>query len=232
MPKLKNINAFTPRGPQLLLPEIGMQRPLVGSIHELRGEFDKIVRRNPSIAQKHNWPTDPKEQMDFVEQREVKRLLAQGWVEFLDFGGAGEIAVNPSTVKKNWKGAVAVAVNTGKAAVAAYRDLFGPGGPVDRKLAEARASVCVQCPQNDSLGAIGHYFVAPSASGLMGLLGALKDTKIVTSHDEKLGVCKACMCPMRVKVNVRLPVIQQGMMAETWSKLDKRCWILGESGRA
>lgn len=235
MPKLKNINAFTPRGPQLLLPEVGMKNAMVGSINELRGEFDKIVRRNPSLAQKYNWPTDPKGQMDFVEQREVARLIAQGWVEFIDFSAPGDTWINPTGVKKNWSGAAAVVVNRGKAAFAAYKNMYGPKGPVGRDVADGRAEICVLCKKNDVKGGLASYFLESTAKGIMSLLGALKDLEVRTTKDDELGVCLACKCPLRAKIWTPIDVVAEHTDDEIWSQLPRenpKCWILTESNHA
>ena len=51
---------------------------------------------------------------------------------------------------------------------------------------------------------------------------------LTTPHDSKLGVCKACDCPMRLKVFVPLDKIVGHMLPEAKAALDPTCWILDE----
>lgn len=213
-----------------------MTKAVVGSFSDCVLAFAKIVARNPALAQKYGWPTEFAAQENWVDDRECGRLMAQGWTEFVEFGTGATINLPPldTTEKKNWRSVAAAVVSGGKAAYSAYASMFGPGGkPIERALAEARAKVCVGCPQNDTAGGLTSYFLEGTASGIMALLGALKDLDVSTSVDDKLGVCKACTCPTRAKVWVNLDVIQKNMPAEVWPKLQRQplCWILVEANR-
>ena len=236
MARLKSKTKFPPQEFCLLLPEIGMKTSLHGSFYEMVKAFGDIVRKNPAIAQRYNWPTDYASQEEFVEQREVKRLLANGWHEFVEFDAqADPPAASFTSVKKNWNGAAAVVVNRGKAAYAAYKEMYGPGGPVTRPVAEARAEICVGCPKNDVSSGVSSYFLESTAKGIMALLGALKDLDVRTSMDDKLGVCFACKCPLRAKIWTPIAVVAEHTTEEIWSQLPKdnpKCWILTQSNHA
>lgn len=235
MARLKSREQFPPHGFQLLLPEIGMTTPVSGSFAEVVDAFARIVAKNPSQAQKYGWPVDRKGQEDFIDEREAQRMIAQGWAQFVNFGTPLVYpAATVGGVKKNWRGAAAAVINGGKAAYASYREMFGPTGPVGRELAEKRAEVCAGCPQNDVSGGLPAYFLESTAKGIMALIGALKDLNVYTTKDDKLGVCKACMCPMRAKVFTPLSVIVENMPEPVWPQLQKenpKCWILSEANR-
>ena len=233
---LKSRTVYPPGEFQLLIPEVGMSKAITGGFREVVFAFAEIVRKNPAHAQRYNWPTDLRGQENFIDERECRRLVAQGWTTFVDMSNPNPpwVGVPAPEVKKNWRGVAAAVVGGGKAAYNAYSSLCGTGGkPASRELAETRAKVCLACPQNDVHGGLTAYFLEASASGIMALLGALKDLDVSTSVDDQLGVCKACSCPLRAKVFVNLDVITNNMPAEVWPKLQRNplCWICREANR-
>jgi hypothetical protein len=234
MPRLKSRTKHPPYDFQLLLPEIGMKEPITGSFDDILAAFRRVIQKNPGHAQRFGWPLDPKEQANFLDEREAQRCLAHGWTEFVDFGGTGPSPIPAPTVKKNWREVAAAVVSGGKSALFAYNSMFGPGGkPVARELAEQRAAVCLACPQNDTEGGLLSYFTESAARGIMGIMGALRDLDVRTSVNDKLGVCKACLCPLQAKVFVPADSIQKHLPANLWPTLSREplCWILREANR-
>jgi hypothetical protein len=105
---------------------------------------------------------------------------------------------------------------------------LGAGGqPVDAALATKRAEVCSTCPQNGS-GDWTTYFTAPAASIIRRQLGQKAGLKLTTPLDDSLGVCKACSCPLKLKVHVPLAHITAHTRPEVLTRLDPRCWMLLE----
>ena len=209
-----------------------MKAPVTGSFEEIKAAFAKIVRQNPALAQKFGWPTAPVSQADFLDEREAQRMISHGWSDFVEFSTPLQYAPAPTTgEKKNWRGVAAAVISGGKAALAAYRDMYGPHGPVDSAVAEQRAAVCATCPQNDTTGGLKSYFLDATAGGIMALLGALKDLNVGLAQPEKVGVCKVCSCPLQAKVFARLPIIVDRMPAAQWTQLPPPCWIRKESGK-
>lgn len=235
MPRLKSRNKWPPHGFQIMLAEIGMKTAITGSFEEVVAAFSKIVKQNPALAQKFGWPTHPAGQADFVDEREAARMISHGWTDFVEFGTPLVYAPAPATdEKKNWRGVAAAVISGGKAAYTAYRDMFGPHGPVARDVAERRAAVCHSCPQNDTVGGVASYFVDSTAKGIMALLGALKDLQVTVAEPDKAGICKACKCPLRAKLFVQIAVISEQMPKPLWPQLQQanpKCWILSEAGK-
>lgn len=99
--------------------------------------------------------------------------------------------------------------------------------PVESELANARASICVKCPMN-SPEALGSFFTKAASESIRREIEQLKRLDLTTEHDKNLGVCKACLCPLRTKTHVPLGYIHDHMPHDTKSQLDPGCWILHE----
>lgn len=114
------------------------------------------------------------------------------------------------------------------AGVAALRDWLGTGGqPVAAELAEARAAVCVACPLNTA-GDYTRWFTIPASEAIRKMQEARSDLNMSTSQDAQLGVCEACLCPMKLKVHVPLDNVVKHMTDEVKGRLDPKCWMLKE----
>lgn len=122
----------------------------------------------------------------------------------------------------------AVAVRRLKAGTAALAEWLGEGGqPVAPELAEGRAVICATCPQN-TLGDFTRWFTVPASEGIRKLVEARTDLKLATSQDDKLGVCEACLCPLKLKVHVPMANIEKHLTEDVRTRLDPRCWMLKE----
>lgn len=103
-------------------------------------------------------------------------------------------------------------------------DWFGGGAcPVDLKVADMRASVCVRCPMNQS--GSWHDRWGEYADTVLGVFWWLKTKGCETDKDERLHICMACDCPMKVKVWVPRDVIDRHLSEETKNKLWSECWM-------
>jgi hypothetical protein len=56
-----------------------------------------------------------------------------------------------------------------------------------------------------------------------------KGMNLATSSDDKLGVCKGCSCPMKLKVHVPFGQFWPDMLEESKAALWGKCWILEEA---
>lgn len=105
-------------------------------------------------------------------------------------------------------------------------DWLGHGAkPVEEQDAEARADICSGCPLNQP-GDWKAKFTVPVANKLLGQLEMRRQMKLSTKADEKLNVCAACDCPLKLKVHVPMDYIREYTLAEVIQKLDPRCWML------
>ena len=186
--------------------------------------FNRIVQKNPALAQKHGWPTNREDQENWIDEREARRMVAHSWLNFVEI--EGEVPVQKKTSSPGLFRSAANAAGKAKTALAIYRDLFGPEGKVVAKEeSERRAAVCVKCPKNDTAGGLAKYFLKEAAHEIMAVAGMLKDMDVTTSQDAKLGVCQACDCPMIAKVHVSNEILKKNIKPDQIAKLDPSCWI-------
>ena len=216
-----------------------MKQSLSGSFREMVAAFAGIVQKNPALAQKLQWPTDLAGQEAFVDERECRRLISQGWGYFVDMMIPPAPTVwNPEPVKKNLLGRVVAVGKATKAGIGIWLDMFGPDGkPVPQDIAERRATVCANwdgagnpCPHNDVNARLGDYFIQPVAKGLQFLYQMKQDLLLSTTQDAKLGVCRICLCGLKVKPHVQFKFIEKQMSPDIRAQLPPHCWIKREAG--
>lgn len=226
--RLKSRTVFPPGGGvHLLLPELGMTHDFIGSFREVVNYYLSLAAKNKPQFQKLGWPMDQIGAENFVEQRECRRLISQGWTSFVDMStpptGGGPM---PVPLKKNILGRVVEAGRASKSGIKYWVEQFGPDGkPVGKELSERRAAVCATCPQNDLERRLEDYFIGPVANGFKFVYEMMRDIKLETSVDAKLGVCRACSCPLKSKVHGKLDHILGIMSESTLSGLPEHCWI-------
>lgn len=194
-----------------------------------RQQVQNIVnwrKSNPIITSKLKLSLDP----DVVAQEMIDQTVARlkylkGADSYLKYDDA--VKLDEKKTASIWeyvKKGVAAAV-TGEETL---RDWLGSGGkPVERELAESRARICSDCPQNTK----SHWSLSlfgTAAQAVKSIVELKNGMKLKTSYDDKLGVCKACLCPLETKVHVPLAHIFEYMDDETKQNLDPRCWITSE----
>lgn len=223
--RLKSRTEFPPYSFQLLLPEVGMKTPIKGSFRTVVDEFAKIVSANPAQAAKHNWPDYLEGQEDWVDVHNAQRLQAEGWSQFTTDGS--ELYILPPGQKKTRS--VVDRVNQLATGGAIWAELFGSDNKtVDQPLAEKRAAVCVTCEFNDTKKGLANWFTSQLAGQLLSVYEIMKGKNLVTSQDDKIGVCAKCLCPLRSKAWVVHSTIIKHMKPETVESLPEWCWIKQE----
>lgn len=97
----------------------------------------------------------------------------------------------------------------------------GGGQLVDRSLAEKRAAICAECPQNVPVrGCMGCSGVIPKLLKLVG--------DSTTSLDDKLQGCNVCGCQLKAKVHLPAEVMVDG--PDDADRFPSHCWIKTEDG--
>ena len=111
----------------------------------------------------------------------------------------------------------------------AIAEFLGPSGqPVSWWQATDRSEVCLKCPLNLRLPwwqKVWFWIVAASAIRYMLVARKLN---LVVPCQNKLGVCAACWCPLRLKVHIPLKHIMDYTDEETLDNLHPECWMLKE----
>lgn len=121
--------------------------------------------------------------------------------------------------------ATARAVSVGAKTILDFEESGEP--PATHDLAVKRAAVCVDCPQNGK-GGFERWFTLPASERIRKQIERKAEMELSTPSDDKLGVCEACLCPLKLKVHFPLNFILKHMAADVKAKLDPRCWILSE----
>jgi hypothetical protein len=181
---------------------------------------------NGAITVRHNLATDPVSVGNELEAFTRARLGLPA------MGGASvPKPMPPAAVPSMSPGVVAAVAGIKKMAAGAALLLeWSESGlpPVSADVAEKRAAICVQCPKND-LGGMSKYFTAPVADNMRKRLAKLHEMNLKLSVDEKLGVCSACLCQLRLKSWTPAELILKRLKPEQRAELNQdspRCWIL------
>lgn len=230
MPRMINRWEHPPGSWQFLQPELGQNAPFVGSFNYVCEQVGALRRANPFLCERHGLSTDPASIEAEVDYFNSMRCIAGGWTQFviLDSVGAPASGYTPPPEKKKRLLGVAAGRNV-VAGVAVLIEWLGSGAkPVDASLSESRAAICVGCPRNDG-GDFTSFFTQPIAEKIRTQLEIRNDLQLRTPYDDKLTVCSACSCPLKLKVHVDLAHILNHTSEEVKQQLDPRCWITSES---
>lgn len=228
MPRLKSRTEHPPYSFQFLQPETGQTTPFVGSFNFVVEQVITLRMANPFLAERHGWRTDVAGVEAEVDAYNTARCIAGGWLNFVvmdDTAPPAPTYVMPEK-KKPWASAVGGSVKRVAAGVAVLVEWLGSGAkPVEQSLADTRAAICAGCPKNDG-GDFTKYFTEPIANTIRTQLEIRGDLQLRTGHDDKLTVCSACDCPLKLKVWAPLEHVIAHTSEDTKTKLDPRCWIL------
>lgn len=221
-----------PFGLKFYQPETRFNANNVHSFNTLVDQVVAMRKANPALVAKHGWSTDWNTVADEVDAFNAAICERMGWTDFINQPQSApptpkfkalsplaekQLSAAAATVKKVWQG------------VKTLNDWIESGEPaVPTELSQSRANTCVACPMNGK-GGLEEWFTKPAAAAIKLQLGKLEDRKLSTTVDDKLNVCTACLCPLRLKVHTPLTFITPNMGEETRRALDPGCWILAES---
>ncbi len=206
-------------------PQTGWQNPMpkASTFNQSVQAIIKHRAANPAIVAKHSLSLDPIVVANELETYTRARLGLPA------IGGALPKMTPPQEAPKLSEGV--------KQAVAAVVKLAAGGAllldweqsglpPVDKEVAESRAAVCADCPQNAKGKSLTDLFTVPAANMIKRRFERLEGMNLVTSKDAELATCQACLCPLRLKIFSPMEIIQKHLKPAQRSELDKRCWIL------
>lgn len=224
---LLNRRQFPPGGFQFFEPKTGWRSSPGFTFDQVVEEIIRHRMANPRFASQ--WNTD----FDLVaDELDTYTCVRIGMDPNYCSGGSPSFVSGPPPSRSQWVGRVvesAAAARKVMTGIAVLLDWLGSGGkPVAPELAEARAAVCAGCPQNTA-GNLTDFFTVPASEQIRKQLAIRSDMKLATTHDEQLNVCKACFCPMKLKVHTPIQHILAHLKPEGRAALDPRCWIPKEN---
>lgn len=231
MLRLKSRQSFIPNGFVFYLPEVKWKSPRMASFDRIVGELMGVIAANPALAKKNGWPTDRPGVEDWVDKYNATVCAKMGWNDYILTDASGSIP-KASAPAQSLRSLAAVAAKA-KALVAGAKTLmeWDDSGepPVGRDLATSRASVCVACPLNQQ-GDWTDWFTIPAAELIQRRIQKAAARNLSTVHDERLKLCSACGCPLRLKVHVPIEWIGKRLSPEQRSRMESApsCWVIGE----
>jgi len=186
--------------------------------------FDQTVQliikhrlANGAITARHKLRTDVSGVADELENYTRARL------GMALMGADSPKTQPPQALPPAVRGAVAAAARLAEG-VALLIDWLPTGQTVAPDLSARRGGVCAVCPKNVDK-AFASFFTEPVSERLRKMVEARKDLKLETPHDEKLGICDVCLCPMKLKVHVPLQDIVTKTKPATLSEFPEHCWL-------
>jgi hypothetical protein len=222
---LKDRNKQIPNGFKFLQPETGWSPRPFSSFSVVCNSLMRHRMANPALVAKHRWPTDlPSIEVE-VENYNVALCVSHGWLNYLNAGDGGgaplpKFQAPPASLLEKVR-SVAVGAET------LVEWLKSGAEAVDRDLADRRALGCSACEKNDR-GDWTRWFTIPVSRAISMFLEKRRSWKLATLYDDELGVCSACLCPLKLKVNVPAENILIKMPPETFEALDPKCWLRAE----
>ena len=194
--------------------------PMVFSFDRTVQEIIKHRMANPAITAQHRLSMDPTAVATELENFTRARLGMPS------LGGAGAPKMNPQQpLPQAVVGAIEGLKRTAAGAGAVIEWLGSGGQAVTPGLSTKRAEICSTCPRNQP-GNLSQWFVKKASELIQQELSRRLDLQLSTAFDDKLGVCTACLCPMKLKVHTPLDIIEKKMLPQVLADLDPRCWIL------
>lgn len=208
-----------------------------------QGSFNNIVdqvvamrKANPALCAKHGWSTDWNATADDVDAFNSAICERMGWTDFISQPASATPpipklkALSPASEKQ-------LSAAAGKArkiwqGVKTLNEWIESGVPaVPSEQSQKRAETCVACSLNGS-GGLEEWFTKPASMAIKAQFEKLESRKLSTSVDDKLGVCQACSCPLKLKVHTPIQFITTHLGEDTRRALDPGCWITQEMSTA
>jgi hypothetical protein len=102
------------------------------------------------------------------------------------------------------------------------------GVPVDKSIAIRRALVCIACPMNNLSHGVWDRFTEAASARIREQVASRSDLKLETLMDDRLGICDACLCPLKTKIWVPIEDIKAHLHPDVAAELWSQCWITKE----
>lgn len=222
MARLKNRQSQIPNGLTYIQAGTGWRPSAFSSFDTIVNGLVAHRQANPTLLAQ-GWSVDHAAVEDEVDAFNAAICEKMGWGGYITGGPSPPIsAPRPNKTFLRSVLNVAVGAETLVEWIESGDDAVAPD------LSERRAETCVSCPQNKS-GDLLSFFTRPASEAIRKELNRRRDWNLSTKSDERLNVCDACGCPLKLKVHVPIATIKEHMPKESLAALDGRCWILSES---
>lgn len=225
MMRLKDRHRSPPDGFWIVLPQFNINRQF-WSFKEAGDFVEEMARANPRLKM----PSDRRtidNLVDIQNSIRVSRIPGASEIYLIDDSKGGQAF---SEIKKAFPPRPVVSVvekikqlNSGAELLKEWKS---QGYYLIPKIeSNRRASVCAECPKNSS-GDLSSWFTVPASEHIKKSIEGMNQENVKTDYDEKLGVCEACLCPLKLKVHTPLPLILKHLTQQSKSELHSNCWII------
>lgn len=231
MSRLKSRQKQIPGGFKLYIPQTGYKSAPFASFDSIVNSAAANLAANPAAAKAGGYPSDRTALADYIDSYNAAICERMGWNDYIMLPSIS--APSPkfkalSPLDQKQIGAVAGKIKKVWQGVRSLHDWVESGEPaVPTELAEQRAATCVACPLNGK-GGLEEWFTKPASEAVKIQIAKLADRKLSTTLDDKLNVCVACICPLKLLVQTPLKYKLSHMGDETRKALDPGCWVLSE----
>lgn len=221
--RLRNRSKQIPNGMTYYVPQTGWRPKPWSSFNVIVDTLIAHRLGNPHLAKEHGWSTDPREVEGEVDAFNARLCADNGWNDFIVQGGEQFTAPKPLAPRsilerlRNVAGGAGTLISWIKSGAEA----------VSPEQSNSRASVCAGCPENKSTS-FGSIFTVPVSRAIHAELQKRSEWGLKTDHDEKLGVCDVCVCPLPLKVHVPRELIMKRLEKQVFDELPAHCWIKKE----
>lgn len=190
-----------------------------------------IVARaaNPALVKQFGWSLDYETVANEVDESNAAHCIRNGWTNYVIGGDQGG-APAPFPFPRNRPAPPTLSQKLSNVAAGSeviVEWIKSGAEAVPQEQANARAEVCGVCRLNGK-GGWESYFTVPASNAIRAALRNRSEFGLSTPHDDKLGVCEACSCPMALKVFLPLDKFFGSMTQQAKDGLHPQCWILAE----
>lgn len=236
MSRLRNRQKAVPNGVSFYDPALRWQAPRYASFDTQVNGLISARLANPGKTAQFKLKTDRTSVEDEVDRYLAQKCMEMGAQDFVDTTRPQADGGQPAPVPFSSQGqnqrqslSLSQSLQRNVAGVEVLVEWISSGTEaVPQAQANERAAVCSECPLNEH-GAWSRWFTVPVSNAIRAALNQRQGFNLTTSHDEKLGVCAACLCPMKLKIWVPLDRFYSKMSQESKDSLHVDCWIRRES---
>ena len=210
-------------------PAINWEAPKNVSFETVVSALIAARNANPYKKAHHKWSTDHDTVAQEVEDYNCRIALANGWEGFVAGGGGDPIPFpqTPQPSLQKLRSAVVAVKRVSEGARVLIDWETSGDAPVAQGVANKRAAICATCPQNDA-APLTDWFTVPAAELIKKRIKRLHELKLATPSDPKIHTCRACLCPLALKVWAPMKHIQAHLADDVKKDLDPGCWVLKE----
>jgi hypothetical protein len=229
MPRLISRQKQIPNGFRFSQPEIRWMPKPFASFDVVVATLIAARAANPALVKQFGWSLDYETVANQVDESNAAHCIRNGWTNYVIGGDQGG-APAPFPFPRNRPAPPTLSQKLSNVAAGSeviVEWIKSGAEAVPQEQANARAEVCAVCRLNGK-GGWESYFTVPASNAIRAALRNRSEFGLSTPHDDKLGVCEACSCPMALKVFLPLDKFFGSMTQQAKDGLHPQCWILAE----